>query len=197
MRSKGIDNYNALVAQRREQLRIQIPRLLPENGPFVWEIGCGHGHFLTAYAAAHPTEQCIGIDISPERIARAERKQVRAGLRNLHFILADAEDFLASLPLGRRIGTMFILFPDPWPKRRHHKNRLIKPEFLAAAAAASEKGAPLYFRTDYEPYFAEARLAVGADPAWRLLPPAPLPLEEPTVFQKRAPRHFTLVAERQ
>jgi tRNA (guanine-N7-)-methyltransferase len=89
-----------------------------------------------------------------------------------------------------------MLFPDPWPKRRHHKNRLVKPEFLAAAAAAAEKGAPLYFRTDYEPYFAEARLLVGGAPAWRLLPQTLLPLEEPTVFQRRAPRHFTLVAAR-
>ncbi len=196
MRSKGIESYKALVAQRREQLRIQFPKLLPRDESFVWEIGCGHGHFLTAYAAAHPQEPCIGIDISPERVARAERKQVRAGLRNLHFILADADDFLAALPRGRRASAIFMLFPDPWPKRRHHKNRLVKPEFLAAAAAAAEKGAPLYFRTDYEPYFAEARLLVGGAPAWRLLPQTLLPLEEPTVFQRRAPRHFTLVAAR-
>lgn len=196
MRSKGIDGYNTLVAQRREQLRIQIPKLLPGGGPFVWEVGCGHGHFLTAYAAAHPAEQCVGIDISIERIERAIRKQVRARLKNLHFILADAQDFLAALPRGCRVGAIFILFPDPWPKRRHHKNRLIKPEFLAAAAAASDNGAPLYFRTDYEPYFAEAKLILGADPSWTLLPQALLPIEEPTVFQRRAPRHFTLVAAR-
>jgi len=196
LRSKGIESYNALVAHRREQLGAWFGKHVPDDGPFVWEIGCGHGHFLTAYASAHPAELCIGIDIAPERVARAERKKTRARLGNLHFILADADDFLAALPRGRRVSAIFILFPDPWPKRRHHKNRLMKPEFLAAAAAACEKGAPLYFRTDYEPYFAEAKLVVGADPSWRLLPAAPLPLEEPTVFQRRAPRHFTLVAAR-
>jgi tRNA (guanine-N7-)-methyltransferase len=196
LRSKGIETYNALIADRREQLGVRFKKVLPGEGSFVWEIGSGHGHFLTAYAAAHPGEICIGIDIAPERVARAERKQVRARLGNLHFLLADADDFLAALPRGRLASAIIILFPDPWPKRRHHKNRLMKPEFLAAAAAASEKGARLYFRTDYEPYFAEARLVVGAAPAWKLLPAAPLPLEEPTVFQKRAPRHFTLVAAR-
>jgi tRNA (guanine-N7-)-methyltransferase len=196
LRSKGIETYKALIADRREQLRILFQKVLPDEGRFVWEIGSGHGHFLTAYATAHPSDRCIGIDIAPERVARAERKQARAHLGNLHFILADADDFLAALPRGRRASAIFILFPDPWPKRRHHKNRLMKPEFLAAAAAAADKGAHLYFRTDYEPYFAEARLVVGADPSWRLLPTAPLPIEEPTVFQKRAPRHFTLVAAR-
>lgn len=196
MRSKGIVGYNALVAHRREQLGIQFPQILPVGARFVWEIGCGHGHFLTAYAAAHPSELCIGIDIAPERIARAVRKQQRAGLKNLHFILAAASDFLASLPARARVSALFILFPDPWPKRRHHKNRLIKPEFLDAAAAAAEKGAGLYFRTDYEPYFREADGIVRAHPAWRVSDALVLPFEEPTVFQKRAPRHFTLVATR-
>jgi tRNA (guanine-N7-)-methyltransferase len=196
LRSKGIEAYNALVAHRREQLGVELPYMLPKEGPFVWEIGCGHGHFLTAYAAAHPSEPCIGIDIAPERIASALRKQERSGLRNLHFVLADADDFLASLPRGRTVGAIFILFPDPWPKRRHHKNRLIKREFLNAVAAAAVEGALLYFRTDYEPYFREAATVLGENPAWALSKETLLPLEEPTVFQKRAPRHFTLVAAR-
>jgi tRNA (guanine-N7-)-methyltransferase len=196
LRSKGIEAYNALVAHRRDQLGIQLPRILSQNGPFVWEIGCGHGHFLTAYAAAHPSEQCVGIDIAPERIARAVRKQERSRLKNLHFLLASADDFLASIPPGRTVGAIFILFPDPWPKRRHHKNRLMKREFLDAVAAAAERGAPLYFRTDHEPYFREAAAILGENPAWSPSKETLLPLEEPTVFQKRAPRHFTLVAAR-
>jgi tRNA (guanine-N7-)-methyltransferase len=188
--------YEALVASRRDQLRIQIPRLLSSPVPFVWEIGSGHGHFLTAFAAAHPEVQCIGIDISLDRVARAKRKQERAGLGNLHFILADAADFLAALPAGARLGAVFILFPDPWPKRRHHKNRLLKPELLSAVAAVAGSGAPLYLRTDHEQYFREAEATVAAHEAWTRSPGTLLPFEEPTVFQRRAPRHFTLVATR-
>lgn len=196
MRPSKPESYEALVARRRDELRAELPRLLPSVEPFVWEIGSGHGHFLTAFAAAHPRVQCIGIDISLDRVTRAKRKKERAGLGNLHFILADASDFLAALPAGARIGAAFMLYPDPWPKRRHHKNRLLKPEFLSALAAVAESGAPVYLRTDHEPYFREAEATIEAHAAWARSPGTLLPFEEPTVFQKRAPRHFTLVATR-
>jgi tRNA (guanine-N7-)-methyltransferase len=163
---------------------------------FVWEVGSGHGHFLAAYAAAHPGDICVGIDIASDRIARAERKRERARLANLHFVRADATDFLASMPEGTRFAAIFVLFPDPWPKRRHSKNRIMKPEFLAAAASRAEKGTRLYFRTDHEPYFREAAATVSAHASWKLSDPAPWPFEEPSVFQKRAVRHFSLVAMR-
>jgi tRNA (guanine-N7-)-methyltransferase len=159
-------------------------------------VGSGHGHFLTAYAAAHPRSTCVGIDISAERVARAVRKQRRAGLGNLHFVLADAGDFLSALPDGSGISEIFILFPDPWPKRRHHKNRLMTVGFLAGAAAAAGKGARLFFRTDHEPYFREAEALLHGHADWEPSPESLLPFEEPTVFEKRAPRHFTLVATR-
>ena len=196
MRPSKPASYEALVERRRDELRMQLPRVLPQREPFVWEIGSGHGHFLTAFAAAHPDVQCIGIDISLDRVSRAMRKQERAGLGNLHFLLADAADFLAALPAAARMRAVFILFPDPWPKRRHHKNRLLKPEFLSALAAAAERGAPLYLRTDHEPYFREAEATIDDHAGWARSPGMPLPFEEPTVFQKRAPRHFTLVATR-
>ncbi|HSY54809.1 MAG TPA: SAM-dependent methyltransferase, partial [Opitutaceae bacterium] len=64
----------ALIAQRRADLRAALGRVLPPAARFLCEIGSGHGHFLTAYAAAHPGELCIGIDLIGERIARATRK---------------------------------------------------------------------------------------------------------------------------
>jgi tRNA (guanine-N7-)-methyltransferase len=182
--------------RRREELRRALEGIIAPAARFVWEIGSGHGHFLTAYATAHPDESCIGIDIASERIARAERKCERAQLKNLHFVRADAEDFLASMPKRARFTAIFILFPDPWPKRRHHKNRLIKPGFLSAAAAKSGRGAGLYFRTDHEPYFKEAAATIREHPDWVVHDTEILPLEEPTVFQKRASRYFTLVATR-
>ncbi len=189
-------SYQALVARRREELRVKIPQFLAPGDSFVWEVGSGHGHFLTAYAAAHPLTTCIGIDISAERVGRSVRKQQRSHLKNLHFILAGADDFLASMPPDSRISALYILFPDPWPKRRHHKNRLIQPAFLSAAAAAAIEGAPLYFRTDHEPYFRDAEAIIRGHRAWECSGDTQLPFEEPTVFQKRAPRHFTLVATR-
>ncbi len=188
--------HGKLIAQRRETLRRDLLGVVRASERFVWEVGSGHGHYLTAYAAAHPGELCVGIDISADRVERAKRKRDRSKLPNLHFMLADADDFLGSMPEGAGFSDIFVLFPDPWPKRRHHKNRVLNRVFLAAVAERSAKGASLYFRTDHEEYYREAVALVRAHPDWRAFADGALPFEEPTVFQKRAERHFTLVARR-
>lgn len=185
-----------MVADRRERLRARLIEIILPSPHFVWEVGCGHGHFLAAYAASHPNEHCIGIDISSDRVARADRKRERARLANLNFVLAEGDDFLAAMPPASRLSAIFILFPDPWPKRRHHKNRVMKPEFLTGIAAAAAKGTRLYFRTDHEPYFRDASAGIRAHPDWEESEGEALPFEEPSVFQKRAAAHFTLVATR-
>lgn len=196
MRTAEPATYEALVARRRKELGEELPRVLNSLDPFVLEVGCGHGHFLTAYALAHPKTLCVGIDISRDRVTRANRKKDRASAGNLHFILAESDDFLASLPKEARLSVLFILFPDPWPKRRHGKNRLIKAAFLTEAATFAQKGSPLYLRTDHEPYFLESEEIVRSHPDWKISGEQLLPFEEPTVFEKRAPKHFTLVAVR-
>ena len=181
--------------QRRHDLAQLSSRLLAGQSKLVWEVGSGHGHFLTAYAAAHPDQFCLGVDITLERIERAWRKRDRARLANLHFVHADAFDFLSVLPADIRLAAIYVLFPDPWPKRRHRKNRLLQPPFLAAAAARAGEGARLYLRTDYEPYFAEARRALADSPPWRIAEEA-WPFEIPTVFQQRARHYHSLTAVR-
>jgi tRNA (guanine-N7-)-methyltransferase len=189
----------ALRETRRAALRAELDAVLADRSQLTLEIGCGHGHFLTAFAAAHPAERCVGIDIIPDRLARAARKATRLGLTNVHWVLANAEDFLAELPdrvtLGPRI---FILFPDPWPKRRHWKNRLIQPDFLSTLARRSEPGAQLAFRTDHDPYFEVAAAVIAGHPDWMPEPDQAdaWPFEETTVFQARAPSYQSLVARR-
>jgi len=190
-----IAEYGSLIAQRREALRITCAQLLADEPSLVWEIGCGHGHFLTAYAAAHPDRLCIGIDLVPERIARANRKRERAKLSRAHFFRAEARDFLAALPEHARFSAIYILFPDPWPKRRHHKHRIMQAGFMQEIAARAGEGARLFFRTDHQPYFADVRSALDTHPAWRLVD-EPWPFEMTTVFQQRAPVHHSLVAAR-
>jgi tRNA (guanine-N7-)-methyltransferase len=186
----------ALIAQRRADLRAALARVLPPAARLVGEIGSGHGHFLTAYAAAHPGKLCIGIDLIGERVARATRKRDRAALPNLHFFQAEAHDFLNALPVGAAFSAIVMLFSDPWPKRRHHKNRLLQPAFLDALAARTGQGTRLYFRTDHRGYFAHATAVLAAHSAWRMDPAAPWIFETGTVFQARAPAYYSLVAER-
>ncbi|WP_404424607.1 tRNA (guanosine(46)-N7)-methyltransferase TrmB [Nibricoccus sp. IMCC34717] len=184
--------------QRRDArclaLREDLAKRLGGAGECTLEIGCGHGHFLTAYAEAHPDELCVGIDIILDRIERAERKRTRAGLEQLQIIRAEALEFLDALPEGVRWDRIFILFPDPWPKRRHHKNRLLQPDFLTRLAATAAPGAQLCFRTDHEGYFADALATVRDHPLWRLAPDAAWPFERPTVFQERAAAYQSWIA---
>ena len=182
------------LAQRRETLQAAFEKIFPsQKSAFVWEIGCGHGHFLTAYAQAHPEKLCVGIDLASDRIARAVRKRDRARLANLHFLQAEARFFLDALPPATRFSDVFILFPDPWPKLRHHKHRILQPGFLDALAGRMDAGARLLFRTDYEPYFQDAVSVVDAQAGWRRVD-EPWPFEFETVFQSRAPSYRSLIA---
>ncbi len=190
-------DHRQLHEQRRAEVRAALRPLLGRHELIVLEIGCGHGHFLEAYAAAHPDAFCLGVDLMSDRIRRGTRKKDRARLDNLAFLHASAGDLLAALPDHVRLGAIFILFPDPWPKRRHWKNRLIKREFLDDLAARAIAGAPLYFRTDYAPYFDEARTVVTEHPDWILSADASAwPFEFTTVFQSRAPSFQSLIAHR-
>lgn len=192
-----IEEAIALRESRVAALRPVLAALPVGDRTVTLEIGCGHGHFLTAYAAAHPGEFCLGVDLVPERLERAARKARRAGLANVAWIRAAADHLMAAWPDALEIrGTVFILFPDPWPKRRHWKNRLIRADFLSALARRAAPGVRLCLRTDHLPYFEEASTAVDAHPEWESDPAARWAFEKPTVFQQRAAAYHSLVAVR-
>jgi tRNA (guanine-N7-)-methyltransferase len=170
-----------------------LDQILSGCTSFLLEVGCGHGHFLTAYAAAHPERTCIGIDLIGERIERAEKKRTRARLENLHFIQAEARLFLEVLPAEPRIDAVFVLFPDPWPKARHNKHRIMQHSFLENLAAHVVPNCPLYFRTDFTPYYAAVREVLASEPRWQVSEEA-WPFEYVTVFQQRAGSFQSLVA---
>jgi tRNA (guanine-N7-)-methyltransferase len=189
-----IEQAQAVRSARQTELRHQLDRLLPGwPRAFTLEIGCGHGHFLAAYAAAHPAEYCLGVDIMLDRLERAERKIRRAGTRNAAFVRAEARLLLETLPPASQLNRIFILFPDPWPKRRHHKNRLLNPEFLHLLAQKATPATRLHLRTDHQPYFEDATARLRHHPDWQLLD-APWPFEQPTVFQNRAAIYHSCTA---
>lgn len=186
------DSYLAILEQRRSVLREELKEALGSGREFICEIGCGHGHFLTAFAAAHPDRICIGVDLVQERIERARRKCDRARLSNLHFLRTEARLFFDTLPSRARVSMLFILFPDPWPKLRHHKHRIIQPDFLDTVAARATPGCRLYFRTDFLPYFVAAAATIRDHADWRMVD-EPWLFEYATVFQQRAESHASLV----
>jgi len=184
------------ITERRIALRAELAGLLPQPAGIVWEIGCGHGHFLARYAHEFPARNCFGVDVSSQRIGRARRKSERARLPNCHFIRAEAREFLHALPPDITIDEIWTLFPDPWPKKRHHKNRVLQPEFFEAIAHRAGEGTRLYFRTDHTEYFQSVAAFLPALQTWQPDPAAIWPLEHETVFQARADTYHSLVAVR-
>ncbi len=195
-----LDLYDTIRDQRLAALREDFFPRLPAGAPLTLELGCGHGHYLNAYAAAHPDEFCVGLDLLADRIARAERKAVRAKLGNLAFVQAEASLFLsalAALSSAPRLRRVFVLFSDPWPKRRHWKHRVVQPGLLDTLAPLTGPGAALHFRTDHPDYFVYAKDVVSVHPQWRLAAPGEVswPFEHVSVFEERAlagaPQSFT------
>jgi tRNA (guanine-N7-)-methyltransferase len=185
----------SIIENRRSELRQQLDAFLRPGTAFVWEVGCGHGHFLTAYAQAHPDQLCLGIDLIADRVQRACRKRDRAKLPNLHFVQAEARLFLETLPPNVDFREIFVLFPDPWPKLRHNKHRILQPAFLERAAGRARPDCPLYFRTDFTEYYDATQQVFAENPYWRVSA-EPWPFEFATVFQQRAPQFHSLVARR-
>lgn len=189
-----IEAYQAELARRRTAIRDFAADLASRpHQDLVWEVGCGHGHFLNAYAEANPDQVCVGIDLVGERVERSTKKRDRNQLNNLYFLRSEARLFLSEWPANLLFARVFILFPDPWPKSRHHKHRILQPEFLSALADRCKIDAALHFRTDYRPYFDDARQTLAAHPRWEVVS-EPWPFEFPTVFQQRASSHDSLVA---
>ena len=188
--------FIARVIERRAELQRALTALLPTPRAIVWEVGCGHGHFLVRYASEHPEKFCVGVDIIMDRLERGEKKRDRAQLQNCHFMRAEAREFFNALPPHVTFEEVWVLFPDPWPKARHNKNRLLKADFFNAIASRAVPGAKFFFRTDHEEYFREVEQTMAGLETWQRDPAAAWPLEQETVFQARAPKYFSLVALR-
>ena len=190
----GLEEALLRRAKRIEHLREEILKLPASEGGITFEIGCGKGHYLSAYGQAHPQEICVGIDLISSRIRDGERKNERRGNQNVFFLKAACGEFLEALPDSVKIAKVFIFFPDPWPKKRHHRRRLMQPEFLDRLKARCKDGAVLYFRTDHEEYFQWTLELFKSRSDWLLQADNSLPFEEVSQFQRILPVFSTLKA---
>lgn len=182
-------------AERVARLRESCADIFALSQNISLEIGCGKGHWLSAYAAANPDELCVGIDLISERVRDSQRRAKNKNASNAHFVKAEALEFLEAMPRDARIGKIFIFFPDPWPKERHHKRRLMQHEFLDYIRQFANAGAKLYFRTDYREYFDWTAKIINENSNWKITEETELPLEEVSQFQRILPEFSTLVAE--
>lgn len=159
------------------------------------EIGCGHGHWLNAYSQNNRGSFCIGIDLISKRIRKAQTKKDRYQNNNLFFLKADAIDFISYKPNNILFNNIFIFFPDPWPKRKHHRRRLIQFSFLNLLKLHTNRNSKIFFRTDHQDYFDWTKSHIELSKDWKLNE-FEWPLEHGSYFQELLPNYSSLSAIR-
>jgi tRNA (guanine-N7-)-methyltransferase len=128
------------------------PQAIAPDAAEAWlEIGFGGGEHMAAQAARRPEILVLGAEPFLNGAASALRHIEEAGLSNVRLFVGDARDLLAALP-DAGLSRVFVLFPDPWPKARHHKRRLIQPETVVELARVLKVGGRLRFATDWADY---------------------------------------------
>jgi tRNA (guanine-N7-)-methyltransferase len=131
------------------------PSPAPQGGgdSLILEIGFGGGEHLVAQAGAQPEARFVGVEPFINGVASCLRHIEESGVQNVRLHQGDARDVIARLP-DASLDLVYILFPDPWPKARHHKRRLIQPEFLRDLARVLKAGGEVRFATDWANYAA-------------------------------------------
>jgi tRNA (guanine-N7-)-methyltransferase len=153
---------NLIVELRSIVERLDLAEIFPNPQPLEVELGCGDASFVVEYARRNPETNFIGVERLLGRISKLDKKGRRAGLENLRGVRIESSYFLQWLLPPHSVFALHIYFPDPWPKKRHRKNRLVNENFPALARAALAPGGIIYLRTDDGDYFRQMAEVFGA-----------------------------------
>ncbi len=134
------------------------------RAPLVLEIGFGMGQGLAAFALQHPGLDCIGAEVYRPGIGSLLAILARENVANVRIFEGDARELVAKAP-NETFTRIMIYFPDPWPKKRHHKRRLIDAAFVAEAARALTAEGELHLATDWQPYATAMLEVLDAEPS--------------------------------
>jgi tRNA (guanine-N7-)-methyltransferase len=148
---------------------LDLDRLFGRTAPRMIEIGFGAGEALLAFAQSNPDMDCIGIEVHRPGVGHLLLEAHHAGLKNLRIVCHDAVEVLQEQLPAACISLAHIFFADPWPKKRHHKRRLIQPPFAELLARVMQPQALLRLATDWEPYAQHMRSVMDASTAFTSL----------------------------
>lgn len=140
------------------------PARFQNNHSLKLEIGFGNGNFLIEKAIQNPEDNFIGMDFYHKGIRKVITRLDRLKIENIRIVYGDAREKFPMIFQDGELSEIYINFPDPWPKKRHFKRRLIKPPFVELLSRKLAPEGTLRVATDYEPYAVEIMDFIEADP---------------------------------
>jgi tRNA (guanine-N7-)-methyltransferase len=146
---------------------LDLAALFGRSAPVVLEIGSGMGDTTAAIAQAHPDTDYLAIEVHTPGIGSLLKHLGERALTNVRVIQHDAVEVLREMIPAGSLAGIHIFFPDPWPKKRHHKRRILQPEFAALLASRLAPGGYVHFATDWVEYADHALAALAATPGLR------------------------------
>jgi tRNA (guanine-N7-)-methyltransferase len=141
---------------------LDFSRIFGRQAPLVLEIGFGNGESLVALAAAHPAHDHLGLEVHPPGVGHLLLRCDTERLQNVRVICDDAVQVLQRRVPDASLDQVLLYFPDPWPKKRHHKRRIVQPEFIALVARKLKSGGTLRMASDWQPYAEHMLATVGS-----------------------------------
>ena len=144
---------------------VDLDQCFGRTAPRFLEIGFGMGETTARIAAAHPENDYLGIEVHTPGVGSLLKRIDHLGLTNVRVIQHDAVEVLSHMLAPALLDGAHIFFPDPWPKKRHHKRRLIQAPFVALLASRLKPGATVHVATDWREYAEQVLAVLSAEPA--------------------------------
>ena len=148
-------------------IALDLDRVFGRAAPRILEIGFGMGETTAAIAQEHPENDYLGIEVHTPGVGSLLKRIADLHLANLRVIQHDAVEVVRHMLAPDALDGAHLFFPDPWPKKRHHKRRLIQPAFVALLASRMKRGARMHACTDWEEYARQMLEVLSAEPALR------------------------------
>ena len=147
---------------------LDLETIFGRQAPRVLEIGFGNGDSLVEMAANDPGSDYLGVEVHEPGVGHCLIRISEAGADNLRLIMHDAIDVLEHQLGEHSLDRVNLYFPDPWPKKRHHKRRIVKPSFLGLVSSRLKPGGRLHIATDWEDYAEHIDETLAKSPDFRL-----------------------------
>jgi len=149
---RAFDRYWAQYGLSLYDGTLDVAAAFGRDAPLVVEVGFGNGDSLLAMAEAEPDKNFLGIEVHPPGVGRLLNHAGQHELSNLRLYMADAVDVLTDCIADNSVERFQLYFPDPWPKKKHHKRRIVQPDFIALVTNKLKAGGVIHLATDWENY---------------------------------------------